>query len=75
MSEIEHPITFISHFRVKAGHADAFRGLWDSVAASLEEDKPATSAYLGYLSADAQTLTIVHVFPDADAMAAALRGR
>ena len=69
-----NPITFISHFRVKTGHAEAFRGMWASVSASLEGSKPATSAYLGYLDAGATRLTIVHVFPDADAMAAHFAG-
>ena len=71
---MDRPITFISHFRVKRGHADAFRAMWDSVSASLEAAKPATTAYLGYLSADGTALTIVHVFPDADAMAAHFAG-
>jgi hypothetical protein len=68
------PITFISHFTIKLGHAEAFRSMWDSVAASLEVSRPATTAYLGYLGSDATTLTIVHVFPDADAMAAHFGG-
>ena len=67
-------LTFISHFRVKAGHADAFRGMWASVAAALETDKPGTAAYLAFLTDDAGRLTIVHVFPDADAMAAHFAG-
>jgi quinol monooxygenase YgiN len=67
-------ITFISHFRVKPGHQEAFRELWSSVSAGLEEAKPATAGYLGYLSEDGGTLTIVHVFPDADAMAAHFEG-
>lgn len=68
------PITFISHFKVKPGHAEAFRGMWNDVASALETAKPATTAYLGYLSDDATALTIVHVFPDADAMAAHFAG-
>ena len=71
---MDRPIIFISHFRVKAGHADAFRELWDSVAASLQASKPATTAYLGYLNDAATALTIVHVFPDAGAMAAHFGG-
>ena len=71
---MDRPITFVSHFRVKDGHAEAFRGMWDEVAASLEATKPATAAYLGYLGEGATTLTIVHVFPDAAAMAAHFAG-
>jgi hypothetical protein len=71
---MDRPITFISHFRVKAGHAGAFRNLWDSVAAALEASKPATTAYLGYLDKDETSLTIVHVFPGAKAMGAHFAG-
>jgi len=67
-------ITFISHFRVKPGHLDAFRALWSSVADALETAKPATIAYLAYLTAHGTELTIVHVFPDADALAAHFEG-
>ena len=64
------PITFISHFEVKPGHAEAFRALWDTVAPELEASRPATAAYLGYFDEAGDRLTIVHVFPDAAAFAA-----
>jgi len=68
------PIVFISHFEVKPGHLEAFRAMWESVIGQLEASKPATIAQLGYLSEDGRRLSIVHVFPDADALAAHFLG-
>ena len=67
-------IVFISRFEVRLGHLTALRLMWDSVGASLERAKPRTLAYLGYTSDGGAELTIVHVFPDGDAMAAHVAG-
>ena len=63
-------IAFVSHFTVKSGHGAALRQLWDSVAADLEATRPRTIAYLAFLDETGDRFSIVHVFPDADAMAA-----
>jgi len=68
------PIVFISHFEVKPGHAEAFRTMWRSVIGQLEASKPATVAQIAYLNDDASRLSIVHVFADADALAAHFLG-
>jgi hypothetical protein len=68
------PIVFISHFTVKSGHIDAFRAVWTTVIAMLEVSKPATIGQVGYLSDDGARLSIVHVFPDAAALAAHFQG-
>jgi predicted aminopeptidase len=68
------PIVFVSHFSVKAGHGAAVRQMWDSVAADLEATRPRTAAYLAFLNEAGDRLSIVHVFPDADAMAAHAQG-
>jgi hypothetical protein len=68
------PIVFISHFTVKPGHLDAIRPMWDAVSPRLEASRPATSAFVGFLDATGAKLSIVHVFPDADAMAAHVVG-
>jgi hypothetical protein len=68
------PIFFISHFSVKPGHAEPFRNLWTTVIQSLKTSKPATTAQVAYLSDDGSRLSIVHVFPDADALAAHFLG-
>lgn len=63
------PIVFISHFRIKAGEWDAYRGLQQQVAAAIEADKPRTMVFLAHSDADGSETTITHVFPDAEAMA------
>lgn len=62
------PVAFISHFRVKEGKADAARAAFASVATQLGESRPRTAAFLAFLDEDGTRLSIVHVFPDAEAM-------
>ena len=67
-------VVFISHFDVKPGHLHAFQALWDTVAIELERQKPRTAAYLAFQNEGGGTLTIVHVFPDANAFATHVTG-
>lgn len=62
------PITFISHFRVKEGKAEAVRSMFAAGATQLSAAKPRTAAFLGYLDEGGSSLTIVHLFPDGAAM-------
>jgi quinol monooxygenase YgiN len=62
------PVVFVSHFAVKEGKIDELRRLADEFGTALRSDKPATAAYLMYLDDEGTRLTIVHTFPDADAM-------
>ena len=71
---VREPIVFISHFEVKPGHVEAFRTMWRSVIDQLEASKPATVAQIAYLNDDGSRLSIVHVFPDADALSAHFLG-
>ena len=68
------PVVFISHFDVKPGHLHFFQGLWDSMVIELERMKPRTVAYLGFQNDGGGSVTIVHVFPDADGFAAHVTG-
>ncbi len=61
-------IVFVSHFEVKPGHLPAFRAMSDSMILALEAAKPRTATFLAYLTEGGGDLTIVHVFPDPDAM-------
>lgn len=61
------PIVFISHFRIKEGQLDNFRQLSETVTEQIKATKPGTVAYLQYLNAEGSELSIIHVFPDADA--------
>jgi hypothetical protein len=62
------PIVFISHFKVREGKLEGLEELSRAAQSELERGKPRTVAYLFYLNDDRSELTIVHVFPDADAM-------
>ena len=62
------PIVFTSHFRVKDGALDAVREMMPRATARIEAEKPRTAGMAAYLSEDGSMLSIVHVFPDADAM-------
>lgn len=62
------PIVFISHFRIKAGQLDAFRTYFREGATGLQAEKPRTVAFLAYADEAGTRVSIVHVFPDADAM-------
>ena len=68
------PVVFISHSRVREGKLEELRRFLRTGAPLLEAGKPRTQAFLAYLDVDAETLSIVHVFPDADAMATHIEG-
>jgi quinol monooxygenase YgiN len=71
---MSEPIVFISNQRVKPGKLEAYKEYYRQVAELTEANKPGTVAHLGYLSEDGAEATIVHVFPDAQAMEAHMRG-
>ena len=68
------PIVFISHSAIKPGKHEGFRAFIRSGADGLAAEKPGTVVFLAYLDEDASRVSIVHVFPDADAMNAHLEG-
>ena len=68
------PIVFISHSAIRDGALDGFRGFIGAGSKVLEADKPGTVAFLVYLNEQGTQASIVHVFPDADAMTAHLQG-
>ena len=60
-------IVFISHNRVLPGKLDGFRDFLAVGAPRLEAAKPRTLAFLPYLDASGERLSIIHVFADAAA--------
>jgi len=68
------PIVFISHSAIRDGRVEAFRDFIRRGAPELEADKPGTVAFLAYLDDAGSEASIVHVFPNADAMSAHLEG-
>ena len=65
---MSEPVVFISHFMVREGALEGLRRFAQEGAARLQEEKPRTVAFLMYLDEESREMTIVHTFPDAEAM-------
>lgn len=68
------PVAFISHFRIKEGKLEATREAFATVATELGASRPRTAAYLAFINEAGERLSILHVFPDADALDAHAEG-
>jgi len=64
---MSEPIVFISHFKVKEGKLEGLKQHAQKMVELIQAEKPGTLAFLQYLNEDETELSIVHVFPDADA--------
>ena len=62
------PVAFISHFRIKEGKVDAAREAFAAAATELGASRPRTAAYIAFIDEAGERLSILHVFPDADAL-------
>ena len=61
-------IVFISTHRIKEGKLEEFKEFSRKMMPLIEEGKPNTVFFQSYLNEEGTELTIVHVFPDANAM-------
>ncbi|HSD48701.1 MAG TPA: hypothetical protein VLE71_02610 [Actinomycetota bacterium] len=68
------PIVFISHNVVLDGKLRIFREAFAGVAEALDAEKPGTVVFLAYADDDGTEVSVVHVFPDAEAMGLHLQG-
>lgn len=68
------PIVFISHNTVKDGKLEGFRDAFGVVAEAIDAEKPGTVVFLAFAGDDGSEVSVVHVFPDADAMGRHLQG-
>jgi len=68
------PIVFISHFKIKEGKLEVFQQHAQTMIEHLQANKPGTVAFLQYLNEEETELSIVHVFPDAEAYDRHLEG-
>jgi quinol monooxygenase YgiN len=68
------PIVFISHNTVKDGKLEGFREAFGEVADALDAEKPGTIVYLAFADEGGSQVSVVHVFPDAEAMGRHLQG-
>jgi len=64
----------MSHNRVKGGKLDDLRQLTREGVKSIEADKPGTLVQLAYVNEEGTEVTIVHLFPNADAMDLHMKG-
>lgn len=68
------PIVFISRNRVKAGMLEDFQKHYGNSVSLTEAAKPGTLVQLAYVSEEAAEVTIVRLFPSAEAMDRQLQG-
>jgi quinol monooxygenase YgiN len=71
---MSEPIVFISNQRIKPGQLEGYKQYYQRVAEFTEANKPGTVVHLAYLNEAGTEATVVHVFPDAQAMEAHMRG-
>ncbi len=67
-------IVFISRHRIKEGKLEGFKQRYRQGVEVMEKEKPGTVAFLAYLDEDGSEVSIVHVFPDRQAMDAHMKG-
>ena len=65
---MSQPIVFISHFKVKEGKLGALKQFAKAMTEQIQADKPGTVAFLQYLNEEGTEQSVIHVFPDAEAM-------
>jgi len=62
------PIIFIAHQKVKQGKAEEYKQVYREVGEWMEANKPQTMAHIAYISEDGAEASVVHIFPDVEAM-------
>jgi hypothetical protein len=71
---MSEPIVFISRNRIKAGMIDEFRKHYQDSIPPIMTGKPDTLVQLAYENGDASEVTIVRLFPSADALDQQIQG-
>ena len=71
---MSEPIIFISHQRVKEGKLEEYKLYYRQVAEQAKANKPGTVAHLAYHNEEGSELSIIHIFPDAEAMELHMKG-
>ena len=71
---MSRPIIFIAHQRIKEGKSEEYKKYYQEVAEWMEANRPHTSAHLAYVSENGAEASVVHIFPDADAMEKHMQG-
>lgn len=71
---MSEPIVFISRNRIKEGKTDEFRKHYRDSIPPIMAGKPGTLAQLAYENEEATEVTIVRLFPSADALDLQIQG-
>ena len=71
---MSEPLVFISTHKIREGNLEAFRKHIGKGAAMMKANKPHTVAFLPYLNEEGSEVSIVHVFPDQEAMEKHMEG-
>ncbi|MCK6584418.1 MAG: hypothetical protein L6Q49_15085 [Anaerolineales bacterium] len=65
---MSEPIIFIAHQKVKQGKAEEYKKVYQEVGEWMKANKPQTAAHIAYISEDGTEASVVHIFPDIEAM-------
>jgi len=68
------PIIFIAHQKIKQGKTQEYKKYYQEVAEWMEANKPQTAAHIAYVSEDGTEASVVHIFPDVEAMEKHMQG-
>ena len=68
------PIVMVSNLIIKEGKVEEYKQFTQEATEWIKANRPRTDAILEYSSADGTELSIVIVFPDADAMQTHMEG-
>jgi len=71
---MSEPIVFISRNRIKEGMTDEFREHYSKSVPLTQAGKPGTLVQLAYENEEATEVTIIRLFPTADALDLQLQG-
>jgi hypothetical protein len=72
--EMSEPIIFISNQRVKEGKLEGYKHYYQQVAEQAKANKTHTVAHLAYHNKEGSEPSIIHIFPDAEAMELHMKG-
>ena len=65
---MSEPIIFIAHQKIKQGKVNDYKKVYQEVGEWMEVNKPQTAAHIAYVSEDGTEASVVHIFPDIEAM-------
>ena len=71
---MSEPIVFISRNKIKEGKTDEFRKHYQDSMPPISAGKPGTLAQLAYENEETTELTIIRLFPSADALDLQIQG-